>query len=126
MKRLVLVAAITSLLATMASNSWASANLNLSKSNINKVIYSTNAMTSTQAAALVAKFDKMPRVDEAAVRKALKELNINNTNFKLIRIIPGKPPTVLLLTNPKDEAEARKIAVNDPGMPPERPPIKSK
>ena len=71
MKRLVLVAAITSLVATMASISWATSNLNLSKSNINRVVYS-EGMTSTQAAALVAELDKTPRVDEAAVRKILQ------------------------------------------------------
>ena len=123
MKRLFLVAAITSLLLTMASISWATANLNLSKSNINRVIHD-GGMTSTQAAALVAEFDKMPPVDDAAVRKTLQKLFIP-TNFKLIRIIPGKPTTVLLLTNPAHEAEAKRIAINDPGMPPERP-IKSK
>jgi hypothetical protein len=144
MKRLFLVAAITSLVATMASISWAAANLNLSKSNINRVIYSTGGMTSTQAAAFVAELDKTPRVDEAAVRKALQKLFIP-TNFKLIRIInpPSVPPanqlraakppiTVLLLTNPAQEAEAMRIAVSDPGMPagkrvaPSIPPASSK
>ena len=115
-----MVAVITSLLAMMASISWGASNLNSSRSNIYRVIYATDGMTSAQAAALVAKLDKMPRVDEAAVKKALKELNIN-TNFKLIKIISGKPTTVLLLTNPADEAEAKRIAVNDPGMPAEKP-----
>jgi hypothetical protein len=54
-------------------------------------------------------------VDDAAVRKALQKLFIP-TNFKLIRIIPGKPITVLLLMKPEDEAEARRIAVSDPVM----------
>jgi len=124
MKRLFLVAAITSLLVTMASISWATSNLNLSKSNINRVV--SDGMTSAQAAALVAKLDKMPRVDEAAVKQGLQQLRIP-TNFQLIRIIPGKPTTVLLLTKPELEAEATRIAVNDPGMPAEKPPpIKSK
>ena len=119
MKRLFLVAAITSLLLTMASISWATANLNLSKSNINRVIHD-GGMTSTQAAALVGELDKTPQVDEAAVRKALQKLFIP-TNFKVIRIIPGKPTTVLLLMDPANEAPARKIAVSDPGMPAEKP-----
>jgi len=121
MKRLFLVAAITSLLLTMASISWATANLNLSKSNINRVVHD-GGMTSVQAAALVAKLDKMPRVDNAAVTKALKELGINT--IKLIRIIPGTPgkrTTVLLLMNPAREAEASQIAINDAGMPAEKP-----
>jgi len=105
-------------------------------------------MTSTQAAALVAEFERTLRevalggpdtatrakVDEAAVRKALQKLFIP-TNFKLISIIPGKPGkpiTVLLLTNPADLAQARRMAGNDPGMPagkhltPSIPPASSK
>jgi hypothetical protein len=136
MKRLFLVAAITSLVATMALISWAATTINTSKSNSFKIIYSTDGgMTSTQAAALGTELDKTPRADEAAVRKALQKLSIP-ANFKLIRIIPrqapGKLPTVLLLTNPKDEAEATRIAINDPGMPagkrvaPSIPPASSK
>ena len=80
MKRLFLVAAITSLVATMASISWAAANLNLSKSNINRVIYSTGGMTSTQAAAFVAELDKTPRVDEAAVERLCKSFSFPPTS----------------------------------------------
>jgi len=120
-----MVGSVTTLLVSMVSMPWAAANLNLSKSNINRVVYSTDGMTSAQAAALVAEFDKMPPVDEAAVRKALQKLFIP-INFKLISIIPGKPITVLLLTNPAHEGEARRIAVSDPGMPAEKTPIKSK
>jgi NH3-dependent NAD+ synthetase len=122
MKRLFLVAAITSLLLTMASISWAAANLNLSKSNINIVV--SDGMDSATAAALVTKLDKMPRVDDAAVSKALQELRIP-TNFKLRRIIPGKPgepTTVLLLMDPGREAEARHIAVSDSGVVTQKPP----
>ena len=110
MKRLFLVTAITSLLLTMASISWAGANLNSSKSNIYKFVY--DGMTSTQVAELGANLDKMPRVDEAAVRKTLQKLSIP-TNFKLIRIRPGKPTTIILLTDPADWAQA--IAVSDEG-----------
>ena len=122
MKRLFLVAAITSLLLTMASISWAGT-IKTTKSNTFRFVY--DGMTSAQAAALGAELDKTPRVDEAAVRKALQKLFIP-TNFKLIRIInppsvqpanqlrAAKPPiTVLLLTNPKDEAEAMRTATGD-------------
>ena len=125
MKRLFLVAAITSLVATMASISWAATTINSTKSNTFKIIYSADGMTSTQAAAPGAELDKTPRVDEAAVRKALQKLFIP-TNFKLIRIInpPSVPPanqlraakppiTVLLLTNPAQEAEAMRTATGD-------------
>ena len=118
MKRLFLVAAITSLLATMASISWAATNLNSSRSNNYRVVYSTDGMTSTQAAALGAKLDKMPRVDEAAVRKTLQKLFIP-TNFKKIGIRPGKPITIILLTDPADWAQA--IAVSDEGVPGHKP-----
>jgi len=115
MKRLFLVAAITSLVATMASISWGGT-INTTKSNTFRVIYSADGMTATQAAALGTELDKTPRVDEAAIRKALQKLSIP-ANFKLIRIIPrqapGKLPTVLLLTNPADEAEARRTATGD-------------
>lgn len=111
MKRLFLVAAIASLVATMASISWAATNLNSSRSNIYRLVYSADGMTLTQAAGLGVELDKTPLVDEAAVRKALQKLFIP-TNFKLIRIIPGKPTTVLLLTNPADEAEAKRIAMD--------------
>ena len=110
MKRLSLVAAITSLLVTMASISWAATNLNSSRSNIYRVVYSTDGMTSAQAAALGTELDKTPRVDEAAVRKALQKLFIP-TNFRLISIRPGKPITVILLTNPEDFAAAMATTV---------------
>ena len=118
MKRLFLVAAITSLLATMASISWAATNLSSSRSNNYRVVYSADGMTSTQAAALGAELDKMPRVDEAAVRKTLQKLFIP-TNFKKIGIRPGKPITIILLTDPADWAQA--IAVSDPGAPADKP-----
>jgi hypothetical protein len=107
MRRLFLVAAITSLLLTMASISWAGT-IKTTKSNTFRFVY--DEMTSAQAAALGAELDKTPRVDEAAVRKALQKLFIP-TNFKLISIRPGKPITVLLLTNPADEAEAMATTV---------------
>ena len=115
MKRLFLVAAITSLLLTMASISRAGT-VNTTRSNTFRLVY--DGMTSRQAAALGAELDKTPRVDEAAVRKALQKLFIT-TNFKKIGIRPGKPITVILLTDPADWAQA--IAVNDPGMPAEKP-----
>ena len=112
MKRLFLVTAITSLLLTMVSISWAAINLNSSKSNIYKFVY--DGMTSAQGAALGDQLDNTPRVDEAAVRKALQKLSIP-TNFKLIRIRPGKPTTIILLTDPADLSNA--LAVSDEGAP---------
>ena len=122
MRRLFLVTAITSLLLTMASISWAGSNLNLSKSNVNRVV--SDGMTPTQVAALRTKLDTILRVDEAAVRRALQELSIT-TNFKLIQVILGKPNKVLLLMDPAN-ANAARIAVGDPGPddPPFKPPIK--
>jgi len=113
MKRLLLVTAITSLLLTMASISWASISLNSSRSNVYRV--ASDGMTSAQTAALVAELDKTPRADEATVRKALQKLFIP-TNFKLIQIIPGTPNKVILLMDPAN-ANAAQIAVSDPGVP---------
>ena len=118
MRRLFMVGSVTTLLVSMVSMPWAAVKLNSSKSNIYRVVYSTDGMTSAQAAALGTELDKTPRVDEAAVRKALQKLFIP-TNFKKIGIRPGKPITIILLTDPADWAQA--IAVSDPGMPPERP-----
>ena len=122
MRRLFVIGAIIGLFVATTSICFAAKNLNSSKSNVNRVV--SDGMTSTQVAALRTKLDTIPRVDEAAVRKALQELSIP-TNFKLIRIIPGKPNTVLLLMNPANANEAR-IAVGDPGPddPPFKPPIK--
>ena len=116
MKRLFLVAAITSLVATMASISWAATSVNGTKSNTFKIIYSADGMTAAQAAALGAQLDKVSKVDAITIKQTLQKLFIPS-NFKVIRIIPrqapGKLPTVLLLTNPAHEAEARRIATGD-------------
>ena len=125
MRRLFMVGSVTTLLVSMVSMPWAAANLNLSKSNINIVVYSTDGMTSTEAAAFVAEMDKVSKVDAITIKQTLQKLLIP-TKFKLIRIIPGKPTTVLLLTNAAHEDEAKRIAINDPGMPAEKTPIKSK
>ena len=131
MKRLFLVAAITSLVATMASISWAGANLNLSKSNINKVAYDRAVVSPTQAAAILTKLDELgPGVNVAKLKEILSKVGVNLSLIKVIEIIPAaqrsdRIPLILLLANPMDKAQATRIAVVDPGMPPERP-IKSK
>ena len=78
MKRLFLVAVITGLVATMASISWASANLNLSKSNINKVAYDPAVVSPTQAAAILAKLDELgPGVNVAKLKEILSKVGVN-------------------------------------------------
>lgn len=114
MRRLFMVGSVTTLLVSMVSMPWAATNLNSSRSNIYRLVYSAGGMTSKQAAALGAELDKTAKVDAMVIKQALQKLFIP-TNFKLISIIPGKPITVLLLTNPADEAQARHIAVSDSG-----------
>ncbi len=116
-----LLAAAVALVA-LASISWAATNLNLSRSNANKMVY--DGMTPGQAAAVLAEFDKVRPANEVMVRQILQKLFIP-TNFKLIVVQPAagmsKLSTIILLTNPGQLGEAQGIAVNDPGMPPERP-----
>ena len=127
MKRLIILSAIASLLVTMLSPAWAAANLNLSKSNINRLVYSKDAMNPTQATAVLKELDKSGQVGEAQVRQILQRHGVQADSIKKIFWQPpgktSKLPTLILLTNPADGPAA--IAVNDPGMPPERPVKKS-
>jgi hypothetical protein len=130
MKRLFLVAAITSLLLTMASISWAASNLNFSKSNINRMVSDPAVVSPTQAAAILTKLDELgPGVNVVKLKEILSKVGVKLGHLQVIEIMPpakkGEPPLILLLANPMDKAQATRIAINDPGMPPERP-IKSK
>lgn len=114
------------LLLSAASIVHASANLNLSKSNVNRVVYDSSAVSPAQAAALLAELDRMGLADEAKLKQWLP------ANFKRLGIAPEKVKkivvrydaarksmSVILLANPADEPAA--IAVSDPGMPADKP-----
>jgi hypothetical protein len=99
----------------MASISWASANLNLSKSNINRVLHDAAVVSPTQAAAILAKLDELgPGVNVAKLKEILSKVGVNLSLIKVIEIIPAaqrseRIPLILLLANPMDKAQAIKF-----------------
>lgn len=107
-----------------------SANLNLSKSNINRLIYPADTVSQAQAAAILADLDAATQQSQgrvnlnAAVSQALTKQGLDAKIKKTI-INPagaaGQLTTVIILSNPADEAEAQAIAVSDPGMPADKP-----
>jgi len=115
MKRLFLVAAITSLVATMASISWAAATINGTKSNTYRVAYDAGVVSPTQAAAILAKLDELgPGVNVAKLKEILSKVGVNLSLIKVIEIIPAaqrsdRIPLILLLANPMDKAQAIKF-----------------
>jgi len=149
MKRLFILGAISSLLVTMLSLSWAATNLNSSRSNIYRVIYDTQIVSPAQATALLAELDKIGPADEAMLKQWLpanfKKLGVQGDRIKKISIIgaaesttvkssksntserridKASPILILLLADPADEAQARHIAVSDPGAEGDKTPPK--
>ena len=124
-----LVGAMASLLVTMALISYATSNLNLSKSNINRLVYPP-VVTPAQASAILAEVDKVkPGSDaeeatiRAIVQKHLGTVKSARGQNLIIRVRladgPRKFRSILILENAADEAAA--MAVSDPGMPAEKP-----
>lgn len=130
MGRLYIFGAIAGLLVTMVSISWATSNLNLSKSNINRLISPKDTVSSAQAAAILADVDAATQqsqgriILEGAVKQALTKQGLQ-TKIKKIIIKPasaaGQLTTIIILSDLAQEAEALAIAVSDPGMPAEKP-----
>ena len=129
MRRLFLFGAITTLLVTMVSISWAATNLNSSRSNNYRVTYDTTAVTPAQMVGVLKALDKIgPGVNEAEVRRVLQQQGVNLAPIKKISILPPdktrKEPLIMLLKNQADEVQARHIAVSDSGVGgPKSPPI---
>lgn len=107
--------------------SRAATNLNSSRSNIYRLIYSSDTVSQAQAAAILADLDAAAqsggRVNlQAAVGEALKKQGLD-TKIKKTIIRPasaaGQLDTVIILSNPADEAQA--IAVADEGVPADKP-----
>lgn len=120
MKRLLTLSAVASLLVMMLSLSYAASNLNLSKSNIYRLVYPTDLVNDTQANAILAGLDKSGRtVGAGQVTEIIKRNGVQTDRVKKIVILPAdkqsKQITVILLTNPADETQAREIAVSDSG-----------
>ncbi len=121
MKRQLTLSAVASLLVMMLSLSYATANLNLSKSNINRLVYPTDLVSEAQATAILGELDKAGRtVGAGQVTEIIKRHGVQTDRVKKIVILPadkpGKQTTVILLTNPADETQAREIAVSDSGV----------
>lgn len=123
MRRSFLIAMFVSLMVTMVSIAWAASNLNLSKSNINRLVYSTDAMNPTQVTAVLKELDKSGQVGEAQVRQILQRHGVQAANIKMIFWQPpgktSKLPTLFLLKDPSQKPAA--IAVNDEGVPADKP-----
>jgi hypothetical protein len=125
MKRLFFVCVVASLLVAAGSMAWAGT-INTSKSNTFLLTYDTTAVSQAQAAAVLKELDKIGRgANEATVRKLLQKTGVNLSLIKKISFLGplNKLETILILTNPADEAQARHIAVGD-SLPQPRPPIK--
>ena len=105
----------------LGSISWAATNLNSSRSNIYRLIYSADLMSQAQATKIVGQLDGKDnmkvKVNEVAVRQVLKENGVQADHVKKIIILPAdkthKHIRIILLTDPADEAQA--IAVNHDG-----------
>ncbi|OGE22505.1 MAG: hypothetical protein A3J42_01395 [Candidatus Dadabacteria bacterium RIFCSPHIGHO2_12_FULL_53_21] len=108
--------------------SHAATNLNSSKSNVYRLIYPTDAVSPAQAAAILADLDaatqqSQGRINlEGAVSQALTKQGLG-TQIKKTIIKPasaaGQLTTIIILSNPADEAQA--IAVADEGVPADKP-----
>lgn len=123
MRRLFIPGAISGLLVTMVSLSWAATNLNSSRSNIYRVIHDTEIVSPAQASALLADLDKFGPADEAALKRWLpanfKKHGVQGDRIKKMVILPAskerKTITIIFLKDAKDEAQA--LAVHDEGAP---------
>jgi len=118
MKRLFILVTISIVLAAMQSLSWAGSNLNSSKSNTYRVVYDTTIVNPAQASAILADLDRAGRtVGAGQVTEIIKRHGVQVDRVKKIVIRPSdkirKETTILLLTNPADEAQA--LAVSDEG-----------
>lgn len=102
------------LVATLA---WASINLNSSRSNIYRLAYPGDLVTSAQAKAMLAELDKMGPAGEAKLKRWLpanfKRFGIDGTRVKKLVVMQPdkdmKETGILLLTNPADETAAKTV-----------------
>jgi hypothetical protein len=98
----------------------AASNLDLSKSNINRLVYPNGLLNQEQAKSLLAGLDVLGRVDEATAKKWLAK-NFRNHGIadgavKKIVVLPAdrlrSEPTFILLTNLADEGPAVAFATS--------------
>jgi hypothetical protein len=97
-----------------AATAFAASNLNLSKSNIYRLTYSSDLASPAQAKAMLAELDRMGPADEAKLKQwlaaNLKRLGIAGDRVRKVVVLPRgkemKEIGIILLTNPRDEAMA--------------------
>jgi len=100
---------------------WAASNLNLSKSNINRysAVYPTELVTAAKIQNMLAAINQLDPADDAKLKQWLtvnfKQYGIDGSRVKKVVILPPsakvKERTVILLTDPTDEARAIALAV---------------
>ena len=117
MKKLLTVALIFAFVA-LGSISWASINLNSSRSNTYRLIYPSDLISQAQANAILAELNKAGKTVVASqVTEIMKKHGVRAEAVKKIVILPAdktrKVTAIILLTNPADEAQARHIAGGD-------------
>lgn len=101
-------------LAAALTVSEAASNLNLSKSNINRLTYSTGILTATQAKAMLDDLDAIGTMDEEQTKQWLaasyRRFRINPDLIKKTIILPAgavcREAVIILLSNPADEQQA--------------------
>jgi hypothetical protein len=101
-------------LAATLSVSEAASNLNLSKSNVNRLTYSTGILSAAQAKAMLDDLDAIGPMDEEQTKMWLeasyRRFRINPDVIKKTLILPAgavcKEAVIILLTNPADEQQA--------------------
>jgi hypothetical protein len=94
--------------------SEAASNLNLSKSNVNRLTYSTGILTAAQAKAMLDDLDAIGPMDEEQTKMWLeasyRRFRINPDSIKKTVILPAgtacKEAVIILLSNPADEQQA--------------------
>ena len=98
----------------VATLAWSATNLNSSRSNVYRMTYPGDLVTSTQAKAMLAELDRMGAVDEARLKQWLaanfKRFGVAGDRVKKVVVLPRsgdmKEIGIILLTRPEDEAAA--------------------
>ena len=116
----------------LATTTWGTSHLNLTKSNSNRLIYASKAVTPLQAAGILADLDRAGRQDDAKTTQLVQQLlakhGVRAGTVKKIIVQPWNSAkntrTIILLTDLDDEAQA--LAVSDPGAPASKPTKTSK
>ena len=119
---------VTSLLLLTALSTLAATNLNSSRSNIYRLIYPSDVVTSSQATSILTDLEtatqqSQGRVNlEGMVNQLLTKHGLM-TQIKKVIIQPAdathSQTRIILLSNPDDEAQA--LAVSDEGVPADKP-----